>query len=58
MAVMGYKKLAQVQRYTKSATREGLVSTAMGKLIARPNREQTMVNLPHRFAANSPHHVE
>ena len=53
-AVTGHKTLAEVQRYTESALREGLADDAMGKLIARPNREQTVVNLPERFARNSP----
>ena len=52
MSVTGHKTLSEVQRYTESATREGLADAAMGKLIARPNREQTVVNLPNRFATN------
>lgn len=53
MAVTGHKTLAEVQRYTESATREGMADAAMGKLIARPNREQTVVNLPQRFATKN-----
>lgn len=53
MAVTGHKTLAEVQRYTESALREGLADKAIGKLLARPNREQTVVNLPQRFANNS-----
>lgn len=52
MAITGHKTLAEVQRYTESAMREGLADQAMAKLISRPNREQTVVNLPHRFAKN------
>lgn len=52
MAVTGHKTLAEVQRYTESAMREGLADSAHSKLISRPNREQTVVNLPHRFAKN------
>lgn len=52
MAVTGHKTLAEVQRYTESAMREGLADEAFAKLIARPNREQTVVNLPNRFATN------
>ncbi|MEE4117684.1 MAG: tyrosine-type recombinase/integrase [Paracoccaceae bacterium] len=50
MAVTGHKTLAEVQRYTETATREGLADTAMGKLLSRPNQEQTVVNLSARFA--------
>lgn len=53
MAVTGHKTLAEVQRYTESAVREGLADSAFGKLLSRPNREQTVVNLPGRFAKNS-----
>ena len=49
-AVTGYKTLAEVQRYTESAMRERLADDAFAKLVARPNREQTVVNLPQRFA--------
>ena len=30
--------------------RKGLADSAHAKLLSRPNREQTVVNLPHRFA--------
>ncbi len=50
MAVTGHKTLAEVQRYTETAMREGLADSAHAKLLSRPNREQTVVNLPHRFA--------
>lgn len=53
MAVTGHKTLAEVDRYTAAALREGMADSAFGKLLARPNREQTVVNLPHRFATNS-----
>ncbi|MFN7269649.1 MAG: tyrosine recombinase XerC [Cereibacter sp.] len=53
MAVTGHKTLAEVQRYTETAMREGLADSAHAKLLSRPNREQTVVNLPHRFATNS-----
>lgn len=53
MAVTGHKTLAEVQRYTETATREGLADSAMGRLITRPNREQTVVNLPDRFTKKS-----
>ncbi len=58
MAVTGHKTLAEVQRYTETALREGLADSAHSKLLSRPNREQTVVNLPHRFAANSTHALE
>jgi integrase len=58
MAVTGHKTLAEVQRYTETATREGLADSAMGKLITRPNREQTVVNLPERFTTKSGEAVE
>lgn len=49
MSVTGHKTLAEVQRYTEAALREGLADSAFEKLLARPNREQTAVNLPVRF---------
>jgi integrase len=53
MAVTGHKTLAEVQRYTETAMREGLADSAHAKLLSRPNREQTAVNLPQRFASKS-----
>ena len=53
MAVTGHKTLAEVQRYTETAMREGLADSAHAKLLARPNRQQTLVKLPHRFANKS-----
>ena len=53
MAVTGHKTLAEVQRYTETVSREGLADSAHAKLLSRPNREQTVVNLPQRFAKNS-----
>lgn len=54
MAVTGHKTLAEAERYTASALREGMADSAFAKPLSRPNREQTVVNLPHRFAKNSP----
>jgi integrase len=53
MAVTGHKTLAEVQRYTDTVSREGLADSAHAKLLSRPNREQTVVNLHQRFAKNS-----
>ena len=53
MSVTGHKTLAEVQRYTDAAMREGLADSAFAKLISRPNREQTVVNLQSRFAKNN-----
>jgi integrase len=53
MAVTGHKTLSEVQRYTDSVGREGLADEAFAKLVARPNREQTVVNLPQRFATKT-----
>ncbi len=53
MSVTGHKTLSEVQRYTEKAAREGLADSAHAKLLTRPNREQTVVNLPNRFANNS-----
>lgn len=58
MAITGHKTLAEVQRYTESALREGLADTAMEKLLARPNREQTVVNLSPRFATFSSNNMK
>lgn len=58
MAVTGHKTLAEVQRYTETAMREGLADAAHAKLLSRPNREQTVVNLPQRFAKNSPNELK
>lgn len=54
MAVTGHKTLAEVERYTATALREGMADTAFAKLLSRPNREQTVVNLSTRFANNFP----
>lgn len=53
MAVTGHKTLAEVQRYTESALREGLADQAFAKLMSRPNGEQNVVNLPSRFTGSS-----
>ena len=58
MSVTGHKTLAEVQRHTEAALREGLADSAMEKLLARPNREQTVVNLSARFAINSTNHMK
>lgn len=58
MAVTGHKTLAEVQRYTDSAMREGLADSAMAKLVARPDGAQTVVNLPTRFAKKSTQRTE
>lgn len=58
MAVTGHKTLAEVQRYTESAMREGLADSAMAKLVARPDGAQTVVNLPQRFAKKPTQTVE
>ena len=58
MAVTGHKTLAEVQRYTETAMREGLADSAHAKLLSRPNREQTVVNLPARFAKDSPNDLK
>ncbi|WP_371055744.1 tyrosine recombinase XerC [Rhodosalinus sp. K401] len=52
-AVTGHKTLAEVQRYTAEADRDGLADAAFEKLIARPNGEQNVVNLAQRFAKSS-----
>jgi len=49
-AVTGHKTLSEVQRYTAEAQREGMADSAFDKLIARPNGERNVVNLPERFA--------
>jgi integrase len=54
MAVTGHKTLSEVERYTATALREGMADSAIAKLISRPNREQTVVNLPIKFATISP----
>jgi len=46
MAVKGHKTLAERQRYTETAMREGLADSAKAKLLPRPNREQAVVHLP------------
>lgn len=53
MAMTGHKTLALAQRYSESFSRQQLAASAMDKLISRPNGEQTVVNLPHRFTGNS-----
>lgn len=58
MAVTGHKTLAEVERYTATALREGMADAAFAKLLSRPNREQTVVNLPQRFAKKSSNHLK
>ena len=53
MSVTGHRTLAEVERYTATALREGMADSAFSKLLSRPNREQTVVNLPQRFAKKS-----
>lgn len=50
MSVTGHKTVSEVERYTTAACREGMADEAMQKLLSRPNREQTLVNLPQKFA--------
>ena len=45
--------LAEVERYTATALREGMTDSAFAKLLSCPNGEQTVVKLLHRFAKNS-----
>ncbi|WP_417587411.1 tyrosine-type recombinase/integrase [Pararhodobacter oceanensis] len=49
-AITGHKTLSEVQRYIAAANREGMASDGMALLMARPNGEQTVVNLPLMFA--------
>ncbi|WP_428927486.1 tyrosine-type recombinase/integrase [Marinibacterium sp. SX1] len=49
-SVTGHKTLALVQHYTAAAEREGLADSAFEKLLARPNGEQNLANLPDWFA--------
>lgn len=49
VAVTGHKTLALVRRYTEAAGREGMADSAIEKLIARPNGERNLANLPKRF---------
>lgn len=58
MAVTDHKRLAEVQCDTDSATPVGLTDTARGKLMARPNREKAVVNLPQRFARKTTQFIE
>ena len=53
MAVTGHKTLGEVERYTRAALREGLADSALALMLARPKGEQTVVNLPQRFAKKS-----
>lgn len=48
-AVTGHKTLALVQRYTEAAGREGMVDSAIEKLIARSNGERNLANRPKRL---------
>lgn len=53
MAVTGHKTLAEVERYTAAALREGMADAAMDRLIARPDQAKSVVNLPARFTRKS-----
>jgi len=48
-AVTGHKTLALVQRYTEAAGQDGMADSAIEKLVARPNGERNLANLPKRF---------
>ena len=58
MSITGHKTLAEAQRYTKAALREGMADSAMEKLLSRPNQKQTVVNLQARFAENYANHMK
>lgn len=45
----GHKTLTLVQRYTEAAGREGMADSAIEKLIARPNGERNLTNIPEKF---------
>jgi integrase len=49
-SITGHKTLAEVQRYIAAANREGMASDGMALLLARPNGEQTVVNITDMFA--------
>lgn len=52
-AITGHKTLSEVQRYVEAANRESMAGDGMALLLARPNGEQTVVNLPPMFAKKS-----
>jgi site-specific recombinase XerD len=52
-AITGHKTLSEVQRYVEAANRESMAGDGMALLLARPNGEQTVVNLPEMFAKKS-----
>lgn len=58
MAVTGHKTLAEVQRYTESFARCDGADSAFDLLLTRPNGEQKVVNLFHRFATKPTQPVE
>lgn len=58
MSVTGHKTRTEVQRYTESAAREGRADSAMDKLPTRPDRRQTVVNLPDRVATEMGQGIE
>ncbi|MDZ4134669.1 MAG: hypothetical protein U1D06_03620 [Paracoccaceae bacterium] len=53
MTVTGPETVAEVQCHIDTTMREGLADSAHAKPLSRPNREQTVVNLPQRFAGKS-----
>jgi hypothetical protein len=57
MSITGHKTLAEVQRYIAEANRELMADAPMNKLMARPNGEQTMVNLTDMFATKYPNQL-
>jgi integrase len=57
-AITGHKTLAEVQRYTADAAREGLADSALEKLLARPKGEQKVANLASRFARKSANNLK
>ncbi|MCZ4267460.1 tyrosine-type recombinase/integrase [Rhodobacteraceae bacterium G21628-S1] len=53
-SVTGHKTLALVQLYTEAAGREDLATSAMEKLIARPNGQQNLMNHDEKFVNATP----
>ncbi len=53
MAVTGHKTLSEVERYTQAASREDMADSAMSKLPQGAKEQQSVVNLPSRFANKS-----
>lgn len=56
--VTGHKTLSEIQRYTAAADRELAADQGFDLLLARPNGEQTLVNMQGAFTKKTTNHLK